>query len=192
MWVLSSPTRGWTWAPCSGSSELLPLDSQGIPRRAFFLKVEERLVTKRKGKIKSKHTTPPPPPPPKNLNIKQRCSNEQPEERINLAMLLRLLGTYFWSNLYKRATLVSPLALLCTASLASMQNLTTALRRKTFFGLWASGVLDRAQTTSTGLWGSRYLYLGALALHPPSPRLKVPSTPLSLSALLFLFFYCCF
>ena len=122
-----------------------------FPGEHFFLKVEERLVTKRKGKIKSKHTTPPPPPPPKNLNIKQRCSNEQPEERINLAMLLRLLGTYFWSNLYKRATLVSPLALLCTASLASMQNLTTALRRKTFFGLWASGVLDRAQTTSTGL-----------------------------------------
>lgn len=106
-------------------------------------------------------------------------------------MLLRLLGTYFWSNLYIRATLVSPLALLCTASPASMQNLTTALRR-TFFGVWPSGVLTWAQTTSTGLWGSRYLYLGALALHPPSLRLKVPSTPLSLSAVFLFLFFCLF
>lgn len=36
------------------------------------------------------------------------------EERINLAMLLRLLGTYFWSNLYIRATWC-PLWLCCAS-----------------------------------------------------------------------------
>lgn len=46
----------------------LRASTTGLPgnsQKSIFFKVEERLVTNRKGKIKSKHTTPPPPSPQK-------------------------------------------------------------------------------------------------------------------------------
>ena len=36
LWDLSSPTRNWTWAPCSGSAESEPLGNQGSPPKEFF------------------------------------------------------------------------------------------------------------------------------------------------------------
>ena len=34
----SSPARGWTYAPCIGSSECLPLDFQGSPSPPFWMR----------------------------------------------------------------------------------------------------------------------------------------------------------
>ena len=42
---LSSLTRDWTYAPCSRSSESWPLNCQGIPLEALFL----RILVKREG-----------------------------------------------------------------------------------------------------------------------------------------------
>lgn len=114
-------------------------------------------------------------------------------KELTAVMLLRLLGTYFWSNLYIRATLVSPLALLCTASRPLCRESDYSPEKNV---LWCMAFRssnpssDHPQHWPVRVY--RYLYLGALALHPPSLRLKGPHPTLSCLLFLFLFFVCLF
>ena len=135
-------------------------------------------------------------PPPKK-NIKQRCSKEKLEERRNLAMLLRLMGssyppgTYFRFNLYIGPPWVSPLAPLCTVpGLCSADSDFSPEKQKLLapMAFKGSDLSSDHQHGPVSFLKSLNLCLETSALHPLSLRLRGPSTPFSVSVGVFVLF----